>query len=270
MKNRISLLVISKNCETLLYQCLASAKDLVDEIVVVDNYSKDKTVKIAKKFGARVCFFKGENLGKQRALGLKKCKEEWVLVLDSDEIVSKKLRKEIAILLNGYIAKYDGYLIPFKNHLFGKPLKYGGENYKKLILFRKSKASIKPLLVHEKFEVKGKVGELKNKILHYSYRSIFQIFSKFTEYAIKEARQKALNGEKSSLKKIFLYPIHMFWARFIKDKGYKDGIVRIILDLGFGYMEMITYTYLFYLNVKSTIKKLKVKSQKYKSKFKII
>ncbi|PIZ67364.1 hypothetical protein COY12_02075 [Candidatus Roizmanbacteria bacterium CG_4_10_14_0_2_um_filter_33_96] len=55
------------------------------------------------------------------------------------------------------------------------------------------------------------------------------------------AKEKYLSGEKSSFKKVFIYPIHMFWARFITDKGYEDGLFRIPLDLGFAYMEFVTY-----------------------------
>ena len=75
------------------------------------------------------------------------------------------------------------------------------------------------------------------------------MFIKFTDYAIREAKQKARKHEKSSLKKIFLYPLHMFWARFFKDKGYRDGIRRIILDAGFAYMELLTYSALLLYNL---------------------
>ena len=237
MKNRLSLLMITKNADELLEKSLTSVIGLVDEIIIVDNYSSDKTVMIAKKFGAKIYFYKEENLGKQRRFGLGKVSNDWVLVLDADEIISARLRAEIKLK-----AKYDGFYIPFQNHFLGKQLRYGGEDYKKLILFKKNKVKIKAALVHEKFEVIGRIGYLKNKIYHYSYRSLWQMFRKFSDYAIREAKQKSKNGEKSSLKKIFLYPSHMFWARFIKDKGYKDGLFRIPLDLGFAYMEFLTYS----------------------------
>ncbi len=111
-----------------------------------------------------------------------------------------------------------------------------------MILFKNKSAFVKKTLVHYYYQIKkGKVGQLKNKILHYSYLSIFQTYIKFTDYGIRMAKKKHLSGEKSSFKKIFLYPIHMFYARFIKDKGYKDGIFRIPLDIGFAYMEFLTY-----------------------------
>lgn len=217
-----SLLIITKNSDAMLEQCIKSAQDLVNEIVIIDDQ------------------YPSNDLGKKRMFGLKKCKGEWILVLDTDEIVSQKLQQEIKqVLIN---PKFDGYLIPYQNHLFNKPLKYGGEKYKVLRLFRKDKVYIKANLIHEKFEMKtNNIGVLKNKIQHYSYRNLWQMFLKFTDYGIRQAKQKAKEKEKTSLKKIFLYPIHMFWARFVKDKGYKDGLFRLALDIGFAYMEFLTY-----------------------------
>ena len=103
-------------------------------------------------------------------------------------------------------------------------------------------------LVHEHIESdQSDIGLLKNKILHYSYRSLPQMFSKFTNYALREAKQKKENREKITFSKLFLYAPHMFYARFIKDHGYKDGLFRIPLDIGFAYMELITYWSLLFM-----------------------
>jgi len=249
--------MITKNAEEMLERSLKSVKNLVDEIVVVDDYSTDKTVEIAKKLGAKVYLHRENNLGKQRTYALKKTKSKWILVLDSDEVVPKKTADEIVNLLNGCgVNKHDAYSIPFQNHFLGKPVKYGGESYKKLILFRRRAVSIEPLSVHEKFVCKNKrVMILRNKVYHYSYRSLSQTYRKFTDYAVREAKQKYLSGERSGPAKLFLYAPHMFWARFVKDKGYKDGIFRIPLDLGFAYMEMLTYWILLISKIKDQILK---------------
>jgi len=233
--------MITKNVQKTVENSLLSVKNLVDEIIVVDDSSSDNTVEIAKKHGAKVFIHKEESLGKQRAYGLNKATNDWVLTLDSDEIISPKLKAEIKSKVKSERLKIEGFYIPFQNHFLGRPIKFGGESYKKLILFNKNKVKIDPLLVHEKFIVRGETGILKNKIIHHSYRSLPQMFKKFTDYAVKEAKQKSSNQEKSSLKKVLLYPLHMFWARFIKDQGYKDGLFRIPLDIGFAYMEFLTY-----------------------------
>lgn len=252
MKQILSLLMITKDAQNTIEKSLDSIKNLVDEIVIVDNYSKVSTVDIAKKYQAMAFLHKEDNLGRLRKFALEKCQGEWILVLDSDEVISAKLSAEIKLKIKSEKLRiYSGFYLPFQNHFLGKPIKYGGESYKKLVLFKKDKATIKPLVVHEKFEVSGKTGILKNKILHYSYRSLAQTYKKFTDYAIRDAKQKYLAGERSGFKKIFLYPIHMFWARFIKDKGYKDGLFRIPLDFGFAYMEFLTYFVLAILRIKN-------------------
>lgn len=247
MKNNLSVLIITKNAGPIFERCLKSVYDLADEILIIDNYSFDTTLELAKKYAAKIYLHEEEDLGKQKAWGLKKSKGKWVLVLDSDEMVSEKLKKEIKSILrpfHGKRAKNDksAYEIKFQNHFLGRPVRHGGENYKMLRLFKKGSVVINPSLVHEKFKIKkGEMGKLKNKIYHYSYRSLRQMYIKFTDYAIRDAKIRGEKGEKSSLKKIFIYPLHMFYARFIKDKGYKDGLFRIPLDLGFAYMEFLTY-----------------------------
>ncbi|KKQ24019.1 MAG: Glycosyl transferase family 2 [Candidatus Roizmanbacteria bacterium GW2011_GWC2_37_13] len=242
MRPKIAVLIITKNNQDTIGKTLESVKDF-DEIVVVDSKSKDKTLEKSRN-KSKIKIFRKEfnDIGKQRLYGLKQIKADWVLILDSDEVVSKELKKEIVKLLNGYIVKEKAFEIPYQNFFLGKPVNYGGENYKMVRLFRRDALEIKPSIVHNKLIVKhGKVARLKGKILHYSYRSLGQTYKKFTDYALKMAKIKAKNGEKSSLKKIFLYPVHMFWARFVKDKGYKDGMFRIPLDIGFAYMEFLTY-----------------------------
>jgi len=240
MKNRLSLLMITKDSEELLERVLSSVKSLVEEMVIVDSISTDNTVLIAKKFGAKVYNFKNDNLGEKRAFGLKKVTSPWVLTIDADEVVTKELAEEIKKSIQS--DEFVGYEIPFQCHYLGRAVNYGGEYHKKLRLFLKDKVIIKPTLIHERFEIKsGKIRTLKNKLYHYGYRSLGQMYRKFTDYALREAKQKVAGKEKTSLKKIFIYPIHMVWARFITDKGYKDGLFRIPLDLGFAYMEFLTY-----------------------------
>lgn len=253
MKSSLSILTVVKNEEKNIKAMLESVKGLADEIILVDNLSTDRTVEIAKKYEAKIYYYAGRNEAKHKEFGLSKVTGDWVLMLDGDEVVTEKLREEIKKILKSKKPS-DGYLIPYQSFFLGRPIRYGGENYKKLTLFKKDKIEVLPLSIHAYFRLKkGKHGILRNKILHYSYRSLSQLFTKFTDYAKREARIKLKNEEKPTLKKIFLYPLHMFWARFVKDKGYKDGIFRIPLDLAFAYMELMTYILLLMYWFKSKI-----------------
>ncbi len=251
MRTRLSLLMITKNAQQFLEQSLQSVVGLVDEMIVVDDFSSDRTIEILQKYGCRIYQHHEVDRGIQMAFGLEKTTHEWILVLDSDEIVSSVLKKEIFRHLDQNLLKSRGYLVPFQNYFLGRRLSYGGEDYKKMILFKKGAVHIKPALIHQKFELKkGKPDSLKNSINHFSYPSIRYLFNKFTFYGRSEAKQKIKDGEDTSLKKIVLNPLHMFWARFIKDKGYKDGLYRIPLDIGFAYMEFVTYFSMLFIKNK--------------------
>jgi glycosyltransferase involved in cell wall biosynthesis len=261
MKSRaeLSVLMITKNAAETLEKSLASIKKIADEIIIVDSNSTDRTVEIAKNYLAEVYVKEFTDIGKQRIFGLSKASGDWVLILDGDEIVSERLMNEIKSKVNNKNLKINGYYISYQNFYLDKPLQFGGEDYKMLRFFRRDKLSIKPSLVHNKLELKNKnVGYLKGKIFHHSYRSNRQMFLKFHDYGIRMAKEKYLEGEKSSLKKIFLYPAHLFWSRFIKDKGIEDGLFRIPLDLGFAYMELVTYLGLLYFQLFNS----KIKNQK--------
>ncbi|MDO8610350.1 MAG: glycosyltransferase family 2 protein [bacterium] len=246
MSALLSILMITKNSEELMEKSLSSVFSIAKEIVIIDDFSIDATISISKKYNPIIFERHNDDLGAQRAFGLSTCKGQWILMLDADEIVSPKLKEEIKLILKNEKSNMNGYYVPYQNHLFGKPIYFGGENYNILRLFKRDSAIIDNNLIHEHVTMKGQTGYLKNKILHYSYRRPFQIIQKFTDYARRESKSKVQNNEKSSFRKLTFYPIHMIWARYIKDKGYKDGITRLFLDLAFGYMEFCTYLFLIF------------------------
>lgn len=250
MKNKLTVLIITKNSEATLEETLRSAKELTDSLLVVDDYSTDKTCAIARTFGAVVTRRKSMGFADQRAFALTQIVTEWTLVLDSDEVLTDSNIKEAKeTLLN---PTKDGYNLRFRNHLFGKKLTQG-ELHKKLVLFKTKKASIKDVWVHEQYEVDGTVGELKSEVTHNSYRSVSQILIKFMKYAHLQAKEYKKNGVHVGVRELFLNPLHMFYARFIKDKGYLDGLPRFFLDVAFAKMEFFSYFLVAFVNRKSRV-----------------
>lgn len=245
MKPTVSVIMITKNAESTIGNSLNSVYGWTNEIIVVDSFSKDQTANIAERYSVKLYRHQYEGEGSQRSIALSKAKGEWILVLDADEVVTLELKKEILKTIKS--TKFSGFNVPIQSHFGQKKLNYGGENYKKMILFKRKVGYSTSEEIHAVCKVRdNKVSDLKNKLDHYSYLSFYQTLKKFTNYAIRMAKQKSRKGENSSFKKIFTYPFHMFWARFVKDKGYKDGIFRIPLDLGFAYMEFLTYFILFF------------------------
>lgn len=238
----LSFVMITKNAGEVVEDCLISVDGWVDEIIVVDDFSTDDTVEICTKYGARVIQRHEYDLGRQKAFALSQAKGAWVLHLDADERVSPGLKTQILEAIKQ--KEYDGYKIQYLNHFLGNPIRHGGEDYAMVRLFRRDKASVSSSPVHEHVEVAGEIGLLEGPILHFSYRSISQLFSKFTDYAHREAKRKRAAGERVTLRKLFIDPPHLVWARYIESGGYRDGFVRLLLDVAFGYMEFMTYVFL--------------------------
>lgn len=241
MKERLSVVMVTQNASDMLDKSLASVKGLADEIIVVDDYSTDKTRLVAQQYDVKVILHHSSSIGEQKSFAVNLATGIWILSLDSDEIISEELKKEIRGIIHNQ-KQYDGFLIPYQNHFLGRAIYRGGENYKMLRLFKKGYYFIDSDFIHEHFTLKNRnIGALKSPILHHSYRSVWQTYKKFTIYSFWHAKQRVKDKEKLTLKKLTLYPLHMVWARFINDKGYQDGLIRLPLDIGFGYMEFLSY-----------------------------
>ncbi|MBI5449266.1 glycosyltransferase family 2 protein, partial [Candidatus Gottesmanbacteria bacterium] len=249
--------MVTRNVEDVIEETLKSAVGLWDELLVDDSGSSDDTVDIVRQFGGRIYHTAGRNLGERKQGLVDRAKGDWILVLDADERISHELFDELKHILyfdktmhmldfakgaksseNSYVA----YAISYQNYVFGKPVYWGGEKYSKVRLFRRGCGRISPVPLHEEVIIKNHgIGELRGIIHHYSFRTPWQLFNKFTRYARTAADEKKRKGEALSFAKLFLYGPHMFWARFVLEKGYLDGWRGFMLALAFGYMEGLTY-----------------------------
>ncbi len=246
-KAAISVAIATCNEEANIARCLQSVKDWVDEIVVVDGSSTDKTREIAKKFGARV--YKTTNkpifhINKQMAID--KCRGEWILQLDADEVVSKELKKEIlAIIDEGHtgcvrrdtpgVKRAVAYWIPRKNFFLGRWLRKTGQHPDPVIrLFKRGKAKLPCRSVHEQMEVDGKVGWLNGHLLHYPYPSFSEYLKKSNRYTTLTAQEMIDRGEKpgliSFLKAYFRFE-KTFWLLFLRHKGFLDGFPGFVFSV---------------------------------------
>lgn len=229
-KLKISVVVITKNEQNNIKGCLESVRRLADEIILVDDFSYDSTVDIAKKYTKKIFQHKLETLGKQKQWASKKAKGEWILLLDADERINSKLTTEIKSVLRN--PQYDAYNIYFQQFFLGKPLPptlSGGHPR----LFRREKGKITADSVHERIIIEGKMGQLKNLIFHYSFRSISQTLAKFNKYTNDEAEIMYQQGVRVNLVKIiFCLPYH-FWIRQKVYKDYKAGTLGFIMTMLF-------------------------------------
>lgn len=237
-KTGITAVVLAKNEEKNLPQCLESIA-WVEEIIVVDDESSDKTVSIAEKAGAKVYKRKLDDFASQRNFALSRVKTEWVLLVDPDETVSPKLKEEIlqAVKIKGF----DGFYFPRKNINFGQWIKHSGWYPDHQLHFFRAKKGKYVGKVHERVEVKGKVGYLKTPLIHNNYQSITQYLEKLIHYTELEAKKQIKDGYKFSWPDLIQKPLDEFLRRYFAEEGYKDGIHGLALGLLQSFSELIVY-----------------------------
>ncbi|MGB9706544.1 MAG: glycosyltransferase family 2 protein [Microgenomates group bacterium] len=238
MKPDITAVVLAKNEEENLPRCLKSL-NWVKEIILIDDYSTDKTVEIAKSFGAKVYQRKLDNFQEQRNWALKKVKTSWVLMVDPDEEVSAEMRQEILEVVEKN--QYDGFRFPRKNIIFGKWIKHTGWYPDwQLHLFKTKKGRYEGK-VHEQVVLEGKVGVLKNHLIHYNYHSISQYLQKLDKYTSLAAEEKVKEGYKFHYQDLLIKPAEEFFRRFFAEEGWKDGVHGLALSLLQAFSEGILY-----------------------------
>ncbi len=249
MRQTLSVVLATYNEEINLAGCLDSVKDMADEIIIVDGTSTDKTVGIAKKFGARVKITTNKpnfHINKQMAIDM--ATKDWILQLDADEHISPELKEEIKKILgnrqssivNRQSEEINGYWMPRKNMFLGRFLTKGGQypDYT-LRLYKNGKGRLPQKDVHEQAVVDGKVGYLKSALLHYPYKSFFHYLKKWNLYnnlfavQIKE-EQKNKNIFRKFLYAIgylFIKPSHWFSTTYFRHKGFMDSWQGFVFSL---------------------------------------
>jgi glycosyltransferase involved in cell wall biosynthesis len=223
MNKKISVVIITLNEEKIISKCLAKLK-FADEIIVIDSGSKDKTVEICEKFGALVFYNKFEGYGLQKQFAVSKTKNDWVLALDADEILTDELIYEIPKAINESKEDIEAYLIKRQHVFLNKKFKYGYESRRYFLrLFDKTKGNFNSNVVHEKVSVFGKTQKLKGSFLHYSYESLEDYFTKFNSYTSLYAKSKSKKNKKYSFIEIVLKTIFVFLKIYVLDLNFLNG-----------------------------------------------
>lgn len=245
-KVRISGLVLTHNSEATLEECLESLK-WVDEIVVIDDESTDQTREIANKYNACVLIRKLDDFSTQRNFGLSNCSNDWVLVLDSDEVITRELQAEVESLFNQPVT-VSGFQIPRKNMFMGNWIRSSYPDYG-LRLFRRNEARYNGA-VHESLTVNGEIGRLNHPMIHNSYRSIEEIILKTNHYTTISAQQMFEKGKRAGFLDLIFRPLAAFIKNFFLKRGFLDGFPGFILHVLSGYYTFIKYAKLYFLQKK--------------------
>ncbi|MDO8621281.1 MAG: glycosyltransferase family 2 protein [Candidatus Levybacteria bacterium] len=228
-----SAVVLTKNEENNIIDCLESLS-WCDEIIVVDDFSQDRTIEIINSLkNKKIAVFRhalNENYSKQRNFGLSKAKYEWILFVDADERIPLSLRDEI-LKATSRRDNYDGYFIKRKDFIWGKELRYGETgNIKLLRLVKKGKGEWSGH-VHERWETEGAVGQLNFSLMHYPHQTITEFLREINFYTEIKAKELFDSGIKTSWLSIILYPKAKFILNYFLRLGFLDGIQGLIVAI---------------------------------------
>ncbi len=222
---KISAVIITLNEEKNIQRCLDSLIDVVDEIVIMDSGSTDKTAVISQQY-QKVKFIVTEWLGysKTKNFGNQKTQNEWILSIDADECLSEELKKSILALKNSNNPEKAVYEMNRLTNYCGQWIKYAGwYPDKKVRLFPKDYAYWKGDFVHEILIYELPVKFLKGDLIHYSYQTPSQHQEKTLKYAQLHAKQMKSQNKKANFMKLYLNPVFTFFKMYFLKLGILEG-----------------------------------------------
>jgi len=235
----ISVIVLTHNNESTIVRTLDSLT-WCDEIIVVDDISTDRTIDLAKKYGAVIVSHQLEaNFALQRNRGLQKAKGEWVLYVDSDEIVPPGLQKEILNAVRS-ATNNTGYYISRKDILFGRELHHGETASVKLLRLAKKGCGDWKRAIHEIWEIQGAKGRFATPLLHYSHKTVQGFLSDINLYSSINAGVFYEEGKRATIWQIIAYPVGKFIRNYIFLGGFLDGVPGFIMAMMMSFHSFLT------------------------------
>ncbi len=230
MTSKISVVINTLNEENNLPNALKSVMTWADEIIVVDMYSEDRTVEIAKKYGARVYYH--ERVGfvePARNYAIKQAKYEWILILDADEMVPFELSKRLQEI--AFKDEADVVALPWLNFLLGAPImhtSWGPEQDNHKRFFKKNKfivpdqihGILKPVTVARLLKLSYSSGMA---VVHFNYLDSSHFIEKLNRYTTIEATQAFESNNHSSFIVMLKSTLKEFLIRYLKHQGYRDS-----------------------------------------------
>ena len=226
----ISGLIHTLNEEDHLRYALGSLRPWVDEVVVVDMHSDDRTAEIAESLGARV--IQHERVGyadPARAFGVVQCRGDWVMMLDADELVPEPLSRRLLEI--AHAERYDAVDIPRRNYLLGRPMRatgWGLDQDRHIRFFRPEAVTFSPDIHAFMAPAPGaRVVRLEPderlSVVHYNYIDLSDFVDRLNRYTTIEAQQAAERGARATPMMALQRAVLEFGRRYVRAHGYRDG-----------------------------------------------
>jgi glycosyltransferase involved in cell wall biosynthesis len=247
IKVPITVAVITKNEEANIAMCLKSVYGWADEILIVDDESKDRTIEIASQYADKILHRKMENEGIHRNWTYAQARNEWVLSLDADEYVSDELKQEIASLFPN--PPHQAYSPALVNFIGSYRVKYSGwYPANKLRMFMKSKFKYEEVKVHPKVFLDGTGTILNKDIVHKGYPDFEHFLASLNRQTTLEAEKWISTGRHMSLGRAIWRTLDRFPRSYIGKRGYKDGFFGFMIAFFASLYQIISYAKYWQMN----------------------
>ncbi len=199
-----------------------------DEILVVDSFSTDKTVELAKAKNARIIQREYGNSASQKNWAIPQATHDWIILVDADERINERMQQEIKDTLKN--PKHNAYWLKRQNYFMGQKLNYSGWQGDKVIrLFKRDSCSYQEKNVHSEVIVNGTTGQLKNKLDHYTYKDLEHYLEKSNRYSTWGAYDRIEKTKNVTAYHFIVKPFAGFFKKYIIQLGILDGKVGLII-----------------------------------------
>lgn len=217
-----SVYIVTLNCEAWLFKTLQSVQDF-DEVIILDSGSTDATYAIAQQFdNVHIEHHEWQGYAGQKSLALAKCRNDWVLNLDGDEVLSEGLKQEIAEVIQHN--QLDALITPINDVFLGVPNSKHTKKHAKVRFFRKAKGHYDLAnKVHENVIVEGESRRAVHDIYHFGESSIFVKVEKNNQYSNLKAAEKFQKGKSPSLAKLVLVMPMTFIKSYFIRRSFLNG-----------------------------------------------
>ncbi len=249
-ENPVSVVIIAKNEEKNIEECLKSVYGWADEIILVDDESTDKTAEIGARF-SRVITKKMQVEGDFRNWAYAQAHNAWVLSLDADEQASDELRLEIAAALKN--THCVAFSIPLRNYIGNYWVRHGGwYPAGKVRLFRKDKFRYENVSVHPRVFIDGECGHLAKDIIHKGYPDIAHFLDSLNRQTSWEAQKWLSQNKPMRLGRFLWRTMDRFIRSYFAKQGYKDGFIGFVVAYFAALYQFMSYLKYRELNMRDS------------------
>lgn len=227
---KLSVLLPTFNNAAIIRPTLESIR-WADEILVVDSFSTDGTVELCREYGASILQHEYIQSARQKNRAIPRCAHEWVLQIDTDEVLEPGMEGEIKAALEDPPVEVDGFRIPFKHHILGEWVRacHLYPEYH-LRLFKRDTGRFEDKEVHAHVVVPGQVQTLQHHILHYGMTSISKQLGNIDRYSRYQADELKKRGKRFHWTQLTLRPLAIFVYYYLWARGFTAGYRGLLIS----------------------------------------